>query len=248
MGQTLIRFYAELNDFLPIHLRGITFPHCFQQNPAVKDLIESLGVPHTEVDLILVNGESVGFDFPVHDADRISVYPVFESIDLTPILRVRPHPLREVRFVLDIHLGKLASLLRLLGFDTLYKNDYDDPELAGISRNEGRILLTRDRGLLKRSQVTHGYCVRQHNPRAQIKEVLQRFDLARGISPFSRCLRCNGLIQAVGKNEILQLVPVGVQKRFVSFYRCDSCHRVYWEGSHYEKLKKEAEECRTLSG
>ncbi len=248
MGQTLIRFYAELNDFLPTHRRGKTIPHCFQQNPAVKDLIESLGVPHTEVDLILVNGESVDFDHPVHDADRISVYPVFESIDLTPILRVRPHPLREVRFVLDIHLGKLASLLRLLGFDTLYKNDYDDPELARISRTEGRILLTRDRGLLKRSLVTHGYCVREHNPRAQIKEVLRRFDLARGFIPFSRCLRCNGLIRPVGKNEILQLIPSGVQKRFVSFYRCDSCRGVYWEGSHYEKLKKEVEEYRALSG
>lgn len=141
-------------------------------------MIESLGIPHTEVDLILVNDESVDFSHAVQDGDRVSVYPVFEAFDISPIVRVRPQPLRESRFVLDVHLGRLASYLRILGFDTLYRNDYDDEELAGFSRNDGRILLTRDRGILKRSEVTHGYWVRENRPREQVVGVVRRFDLA----------------------------------------------------------------------
>src|SRR5262249_31383318 len=156
MNRACFRFYAELNDFLPPGRRGVTFTYSFEGSPSIKDLIEALGVPHTEVDLILVNGESVDFAYRVREGDRISVYPVFESLDITPLLRVRPRPLRETRFVLDTHLGRLAAYLRLLGFDTLYRNDAGDDELARISSGEGRILLTRDRGLLKRSQVTHG--------------------------------------------------------------------------------------------
>ena len=144
------RFYAELNDFLPRHEKHIFFQHSFSGNPSIKDTIEAIGVPHTEVDLIIVNGVSVDFSYLLQDEDRVSVYPVFESIDITQALRVRPQPLREIRFVLDIHLGRLAGYLRMLGFDTLYRNDYRDEELAYVSSQEERILLTRDRGLLKR--------------------------------------------------------------------------------------------------
>jgi uncharacterized protein with PIN domain len=242
MGSVLIRFYAELNDFLVPSHRGITFAQEFHQNPAIKDLIESLGVPHTEVDLILIEGKSVDFGCPVHDGDRISVYPVFESIDLSSILKVRPRPLREIRFILDIHLGKLAAMLRLLGFDTLYRNDYTDPDLAEISQKESRILLTKDRGLLKRSQVTHGYCIRDHIPRGQIEEVLNRFDLTQVTKPFTRCLSCNGMAKTVDKNEINKFVPDRIQERFASYSICDSCGKIYWEGSHYNKLKKLIEE------
>ena len=142
------RFYEELNDFLPENRRKILFPFAFEGTPSVKDSIEALGVPHTEIDLILVNGISVDFGCLIRDGDRISVYPVFESIDITPLVRVHSQPLREPRFVLDMHLGRLARYLRMLGFDTLYRNDYADAELARISSQEYRILLTRDPGLL----------------------------------------------------------------------------------------------------
>ena len=184
--QARFRFYAELNDFLPPERRMVPFDFEFRGNQTVKHLIESLGVPHTEVDLVLVNGRSVDFTEVVRDGDFVSVYPVFEGFDITPVSQVRPKPLRHTRFVLDGHLGRLAHYLRMLGFDTLYRNDYHDEQLARISAEEHRILLTRDRGLLMRSAVTHGYCVREAAPRQQLAEVVQRFDLARSIAPFTR--------------------------------------------------------------
>ncbi len=232
------RFYAELNDFLPPHRRQVTFAHEVKGRASVKDVIESLGVPHTEVDLILVNGESVDFGYLVQEGDRIAVYPVFESIDITPLLRVRPRPLREPRFVVDGHLGRLAAYLRMLGFDTLYRNDYTDAELARLSAEEGRILLTRDRGLLKRSQVTHGYCLRNTAPREQVVEVLRRFDLFGLVEPFQRCLRCNSLLRPAAKEEVWDLLPPRVREEQGEFHQCPACGQVYWKGSHYRRMAR----------
>lgn len=234
----VIRFYAELNDFLPRKNRQVAFNHCFFGQPSVKDLIESLGVPHTEVDLVLINGESVEFSRRVNDGDYISVYPVFESIDISPVLCVRPVPLRETRFFLDAHLGKLAAYLRMLGFDALYENGLPDEKLAEISVRERRILLTRDRGLLKRGLVTHGYLVRSGIPAEQMKEVLQRFDLFRLVKPFSRCMCCNEILKAVPKGEIVKRLPPKVRQHYNEFNLCQNCGRIYWKGSHYEQMKR----------
>jgi uncharacterized protein with PIN domain len=238
MPQTHFRFYAELNDFLPPKKRQRTFVHAFELSSSIKDMIESLGVPHTEVDLILVNGESVDFSYLVQDGDRISVYPVFEAIDINPVLRVRPEPLRETRFVLDVHLGRLAVYLRMLGFDTLYRNDFADEELARISSDEDRILLTRDRGLLKRSIVTHGYCLRTTQPRQQLIEILRRFDLRSSITPFRRCLHCNGLLQPVDKAAIRHRLRSQTRQYYDEFRRCRDCDRIYWKGSHYHRMRQ----------
>jgi uncharacterized protein with PIN domain len=233
-----LRFYAELNDFLPAEKRQRAFLHRFGLSPSIKDMIEALGVPHTEVDLILVNGCSVDFSYLVRDGDQISVYPVFESIDIAPLVRVRPQPLRESRFVLDVHLGRLATYLRMLGFDTLYRNDYDDAELAHISSSQGRILLSRDRGLFKRSVVTHGYCLRTTNPREQLVEVLRRFDLVASIEPLRRCLRCNGLLQPVAKAAIVDRLQPKTRQHYHEFRRCQNCDHIYWQGSHYERMQR----------
>ncbi len=230
--QATLRFYAELNFFLPAARRQVTFDLPVAEHQSVKDLIESLGVPHTEVDLILVNGEPVDFTTPVHDGDRISVYPVFESFDITPLLRVREEPLREPRFVLDQHLGRLAGYLRTLGFDTLYRNNYDDPELAETSDREGRTLLTRDRGLLKRRRVTHGYYVRSTDPRQQVSEVVRRFDLYRLIDPFRRCVHCNARLESVDKADVADRLQPRTLEYYDEFQRCTGCGRVYWKGSH----------------
>ena len=160
MTTAFFRFYAELNNLLPVNQRFRDIRQVFQGNQTVKHLIESLGIPHTEIDLILVNGNSVDFSFVPKEGDHVSVYPVFESFDISTLNHLRPIPLRDLRFVLDGHLGRLAAYLRLLGFDSLYHNDFSDEELAQISDNEKRILLTRDRGLLKRSQVTHGFLLK----------------------------------------------------------------------------------------
>ncbi len=163
MPRATLRFYAELNDFLPAEDRHQPVERPVHGRPSIKDLIEAAGVPHTEVDLVLVNGESVDFAYPVRDGDRISVYPVFESMDIAAVTRVRPEPLRELRFVLDVHLGRLAAYLRLAWFDAFYRNDVDDAELARIAAG-GRVLLTRDQGLLKRRAVQRGYWLRATRP------------------------------------------------------------------------------------
>ncbi|MGB7538019.1 MAG: Mut7-C RNAse domain-containing protein [Anaerolineales bacterium] len=237
MSRANFRFYAELNDFLPPARRRKEFVHDFRGRASIKDMIEALGVPHTEVDLILINGQSVDFTHPVRDGDRISVYPVFESLDIHPLLRLRPEPLRRPAFVLDGHLGRLTAYLRLLGFDSLYRNDFNDDELAGLSAAERRILLTRDRGLLKRSIITRGYCVRSAIPREQIREVVERFDLARSATPFRRCLACNALLHPVEKQSILDRLPEGTREGYAEFYQCMGCGKIYWPGSHFFRLQ-----------
>ncbi len=214
MRQALFRFYSELNDFLPPERKFRDSVLSFFTNTSVKDAIEAFGVPHTEVDLVLVNGESVDFSRAVGDGDRVSVYPVFEALDISPIERVRPTPLRVTRFVLDVHLGRLAAYLRMLGFDTLYSNTATDQELARLSADEGRILLTRDWGLLKRSVVTHGHAVRATASREQVAEIVERFDLAGSIQPFVRCLRCNGLLCPAGEGRSRR-PPAGTHSRAV---------------------------------
>jgi uncharacterized protein len=242
MPRATFRFYQELNDFLPLAQRQVTFEHEWRGMPSIKHLIESLGVPHTEVDLILVNDRSVDWAYHPQEGDRVAVYPVFESLDITPLVRLRPQPLREVRFVLDGHLGRLAAYLRMLGFDTWYQNYVDDPVLAQISKEEQRILLTRDQGLLKRSAVTHGYWVRATAPREQLREVIQRFDLQRITHPFTRCLSCNGLLRSTTRDEVKNEVPENAARFYTEFWRCASCGKVYWQGSHYQRMTRLIEE------
>ena len=171
------RFYEELNDFLPTDKRKIAFPYKFSGSPSVKDVIEAIGVPHTEVDLILVNGNSVKFCHKLSHGDHISVYPVFENLDISHVSRLRPKPLRKTRFIVDVHLGRLSRLLRMLGFDTLYKNNYKNEEIITEALTQKRIILTRDQGLLKNRSITHGYLIRGTDPHEQAREVICRFDL-----------------------------------------------------------------------
>ncbi|MGW8246500.1 MAG: Mut7-C RNAse domain-containing protein [Acidiferrobacterales bacterium] len=232
------RFYEELNDFLPESKRKVEFSHRFIRAGSIKDAIEALGVPHTEVDLILVNGESVDFDYQVKEGDRISVYPVFESLDISPLVHLRPSPLRTPTFVLDTHLGRLAAYLRMFGFDSLYRNDYDDPELARISSGQQRILLTRDRKLLMRKQVTRGYFIRERWPRKQLLEVLHRFDLFDLQQPFTRCMHCNGKIRKIDKRSIESHLPPRTRAFYSEFWQCGDCGKTYWKGSHYQRMKQ----------
>ncbi len=242
--QITIRFYEELNDFLAQDQCETDFNVELKKARSVKDLIESIGIPHTEIDLIIVNGESVDFNYQVQPDDHISVYPVSNSLPegmvIMPSLlqHCQPQPLYKPRFVLDVHLGRLAAYLRMLGFDTLYKNDCDDPALAEISAGEHRILLTCDRLLLMRKQVTHGYFVRNRQPQQQLLEILSRFHLYDNLKPFTRCMHCNGKTQPVEKQAIeTQLLPK-TKKYYNEFFQCDSCKKIYWKGSHYLKMQE----------
>jgi uncharacterized protein with PIN domain len=235
--QAHFRFYEELNDFLPEQRRKRDFAQPFRGSPAIKDTIEAVGVPHTEIDLILVNGQSVGFDYLLQPGDRVSVYPVFEALDIGPVTRLRRKPLREPRFICDVHLGRLARRLRPLGFDVAYRNDFDDPDIVDTALDERRIILTCDRGIFKMRRVTHGYFVRSRDVNEQVIEVLQRLDLASLIAPFTRCTGCNGLIQSVTKGAVLEQIPPNVAEKYDDYFRCEGCGKVYWKGSHFDRLQ-----------
>src|SRR6476659_2801803 len=163
-GYVTVRPYAELNDFLAPESRGLTLRRAFRAHQTVKDVLEAMGIPHTEIDLILVNGDAKDFGHRPTSGDRIAAYPVFEAFDIGSTARLRPVPLRNPRFVVDVNLGRLARLLRLLGFDVWWSSDAEDQTLVDISLAEQRILLTRDRPLLKRRALTHGLFVRSEDP------------------------------------------------------------------------------------
>jgi uncharacterized protein with PIN domain len=237
MHSATFRFYANLNDFLPAGDAQRRFRYAFWGQPAIKDAIEAIGPPHPEIDLVLVNGRSVPFNYALQDGDRVSVYPHFLRLNISTLTKVRAAPLQRVCFVLDTHLGQLASYLRMLGFDSLYRNDYADSELASLSTLQGRILLTQDRGLLKRNQVQHGYCVREAQPLQQLVEVLLRFELNDSITPFTRCMRCNQILETVAANEVRSSVPPRVFQEQRRFRICPGCRRVYWQGSHHTRME-----------
>lgn len=236
MHEAQFRFYGPLNDFLPSSGMQYPFPYLFWGTPAIKDAIEAIGIPHPEVDLILVNGASVGFEYSLKRGDRVSVYPRFYVLDIHSLTRVRPKPVQALRFVLDGHLGRLAAYLRMLGFDTLYRSDFPDEDLARLSADDDRILLTRDRGLLKRNQVIHGYCVRQDQPRRQLVEVLARFDLSDQTAPFTRCMRCNHELEITTREEVRTRVPARIFRTQQEFQICLDCKRIYWKGSHHAHM------------
>ncbi|MDM4138816.1 MULTISPECIES: Mut7-C RNAse domain-containing protein [Mycobacterium] len=235
-GYVEVRAYAELNDFVAAPLRGHTVRRPFKPHQSVKDVLEAMGIPHTEVDLILVNDVARGFDYRPAFGDRIAAYPVFEALDIGPTGRLRPVPLRDPRFVVDVNLGRLAWLLRLFGFDVWWSNDADDQTLAEIGGAQRRILLTRDRGLLKRRAVTHGLFVRPDDPEEQAVAVIRRLDLQRRLAPLSRCVRCNGLLTPVAKGDVIDQLQPLTREHYDDFSRCAQCGWIYWPGSHHAKL------------
>jgi len=232
------RFYEELNDFLPGDKKKKDLVFNFNGKPAIKDSIEAQGVPHPEVDLIIVNGMSVGFDYHLQNNDRVAVYPVFESIDISPIVQLRKKPLRNPTFILDVNLGKLTKKLRMLGFDCHYKNNFNDADIAKMAVAEKRIILTRDRRLLRAKIITHGYWVRSEDPKRQLPEVLERFDLKGMIVPFHRCIECNTKLEYIQKEQIMNRLEPKTKMYFKEFYFCKACDKIYWKGNHWENMIK----------
>jgi uncharacterized protein with PIN domain len=238
MTTATFRFYEELNDFLLPDRRKQEFTCPCARAATTKHMIEALGVPHTEVELILVNGESADFNRILQDGDRVAVYPKFEALDVTPLLRVRDYPLRETRFVADSHLGGLAHMLRMMGFDTLYDNQFHDDTIVAIAEQEGRIVLTRDRELLKRRSITHGCYLHALKTEEQLREIVERLDLARSAQPFTLCLHCNAPLHPIDKASVFDRLPPRVQANYERFSTCDACGRVFWEGSHWRNMRR----------
>jgi uncharacterized protein with PIN domain len=220
-------FAPELRPLLPPEKRGDAVELSFLGPQSLKHLVESLGIPHTEIGEVRVNGESAGMGYILHDGDRIEVQGEAPEVCQT-----------EPRFVLDGHLGRLAAHLRMLGLDCLYRHDYNDSELAKVSSEEGRVLLTRDRRLLMQKIVRQGYLLRSLNPEEQLREVVRRYQLTQWIKPFRRCLRCNYPLKAIEKQAILDRLEPLTKLYFDEFRICPSCGQIYWKGSHYEKMQK----------
>jgi uncharacterized protein with PIN domain len=204
----------------------------------VKHAIEAQGIPHTEIDLILVNGESVGFYHQLTEGDFVTVFPAFTSIDISTIQKLRPPLSFPPRFVIDNHLGQLTRNLRLLGFDCLYNNDFDDQELAAIAFENDRVLLTRDRRLLMRKQIIYGFCLLTRDPGQQLQDVLHRYQLRSHIRPWRRCLRCNGVLGPIDKEAVIDRLEPKTKKYYHHFHICQDCEQIYWKGSHYPLLNQ----------
>lgn len=238
----MIRFYAELNDFLKPVNRHVAFKLAFKGPMTIQEAIESSGVPHKAVDMVLVNSELGSFIQKINNGDYISVYPTFELLDISQLSGRKNTPLRQSRFILDAHLGKLAKLMRLLGFDVTYYNNIADNDLILLGNCERRIVLTRDRGVLKSRLLTHGYYVRSIYPKNQLKEIVEKFDLYSQFVPFSRCLICNNKLENISVSEVKNLVKPELLNIYKKFYHCSSCNRIYWEGSHYLRMKQFIEE------
>lgn len=246
MSRTTVVLHGDLDDFAPRESRGGAIERRFDGRPSVKDLLESVGVPHPEIAAIIVNDASVGFDHHVADGDIVHAWPAAEAavLGMAPALPVAPEDALEPRFVVDGHLGRLAAHMRMLGFDTWYRADADDEELAGVAAAEHRILLTRDRGLLRRSIVRRGACIRSDRPFDQLVETARRFGLVDHWQPFGRCIRCNALLVAASREEVLDRLEPLTRIYYDDFRRCPGCDAVYWRGSHHARMARVIERVR----
>lgn len=237
MDTARLRFHGELVDFLSRERRGHPIAYRVDRRAALKDVIEALGVPHPEVDALLVDGLPVGFSHPLAAGETVDVFPADAAPPVAASHRLRPPLPRPPRFLLDVHLGRLARYLRLLGMDCRYRHHADDAELAAWAETEERILLTRDRALLKRRRVALGRCVRADDPFEQLVEVVRAFVRLDDLAPFTRCTRCNGRLEAVAKHEVAhRLAPL--TRRYVDdFLQCEACGQLYWHGSHVARMR-----------
>ncbi|MCW3786459.1 Mut7-C RNAse domain-containing protein [Plebeiibacterium sediminum] len=237
--EVVLRCYAELNDFLKYAQKFKSFPLKIKTPVIVSEVISTIGVPLSEVDLILVNSVPVQLNHKLAQGDYISVYPVFESFDISGLKKTNKKPLRKTKFIADAHLCKLSKYLRMLGFDTLYQNDFGDEEIINISLKDKRIILTRDKRMLNSKRITHGYFVRAIDKHKQLIEIVDKFDLKSQFHPFSRCMECNSILISKAPDQVKHLISNDILVRYKEFYYCNKCHKVFWKGSHFERMKSQ---------
>jgi uncharacterized protein len=234
--EVIIRFYEELNRLLSPYLQKKDFTFQIESKTSIQQLLDKLNIPLSIIDLILVNGVSAGLKCQLNDGDRISIYPVFETFNIAPLSLLHVKPLRRLRFICDDHLGKLAKYMRALGFDVLYNNNFQNHQVIDTSIEQKRIILTKDKLLIKNHRITRAYLVKESDSRKQLSEIVLYFDLFGCIDPLSRCLRCNNCVQPATKESIKNYVPASILNMHDCFKQCDSCKRIYWMGSHYDSM------------
>jgi uncharacterized protein with PIN domain len=233
MPKAIFRFYEELNDFLPKHRRKCDFEARFKGKRSIKDMIEALGVPHTEIDLILVDGNSVGFNYILQDEDRVSVYPVFESFNISELTHLRKTPLRRNTFIAEVNLGNIIKYMRALGLDVYCDSSLSTREIIDVAKRDKRIILTKNRKLLQVKNVSHGIFIHPGTTADQIRRIIDYLDIKADLKPFSRCLRCNTPLDVVPKEKILDRIPPQTIAFCDEYVLCPSCDKIYWKGTHY---------------
>jgi uncharacterized protein with PIN domain/sulfur carrier protein ThiS len=233
MPKAILRFYEELNDFLPRHRQKIDFEVEIKGKRAIKDMIEALGVPHTEIDLILVNGKSVDFKYILQDGDRISVYPVFDCLNIEDVTRLRKRPLRRTKFTADVNLGNIVKYMRALGLDVYFGPSLSTRGIIEISKKENRIILTKNRNLLKFKEITQGILIRPGTTEEQIRKIIDYLDIKNRVKPFSRCLCCNKMLKNVPKGRITDRIPPKTKAFCNGYFYCKSCGKIYWKGTDF---------------
>jgi uncharacterized protein len=232
------RIYAGLNDFLPVDLRQRTIILAYKTPITVGEVAESMGIPLSEVKLILVNSEPSKFSQRLKENDFISLYPAIENLDISLLTDKELESASRPRFILDAHLGKLAKYLRMLGFDTLYRNDFEDNRIISIAKQEDRFILTQDKLLLRSKEVINGYYVRSIEKHKQIREIVQKFGLNTMFRSFTRCMSCNAELVKKEKAEIINKIDDETAQVFNDFFYCPNCDKVFWKGSHFERMEK----------
>ena len=239
MKTITVRCFAELNDFLPSGNKQKPFGLTLKEPVTIGEVAVILGIPLSEIDLVTVNSTPVGRSYRPIENDYIAVYPTFETFDIGSLQTVQKKPLRITRFILDAHLGKLARYLRMLGFDSLYRNDYTDREIIETARDEKRIILTRDKLLLRSPRVDHGYYVRAIEKHSQLFEVVKKFDLYSQFRTFSRCMTCNTALSPESRESfLLRRIDPAIYHYYKEFYYCPSCDKFFWRGSHFQRMEQ----------
>lgn len=236
MKQAFFRIYEELNNYLPAEQQKVWFQVSFAEGATIKDLMQMLGIPAEEIDLVLVDQQSCPLGYLLKGNERISVFPIFERLNIAPVGQLHSKPLRNPRFCCDVHLGKLAKYLRMLGFDTVYTPFSTAEDLQAQSIREKRILLSRSLRLIHHPAITHAYWVRSSDPDEQIKDLLKKLDLYETASPLTRCLRCNQPLETIEKKDISHQLEPNTKRFYQTFFICPHCTQLYWQGSHFEHM------------
>ncbi|MCX8057647.1 MAG: Mut7-C ubiquitin/RNAse domain-containing protein [Ignavibacteria bacterium] len=235
-----IKFHDELKKFLKKKSNGF-IKHIFIDQTTVKDLIEAFGIPHTEVEVILVNKESVDFNYKIKDGDKIEVFPQYKSELHKKAKRLKYKFKGKPKFVADVHLGKLVREMRKLGLDVYYNSNFDDERIVDISNSENRIIITRDLGLLKRKNVKFGIYLKSNHTKEQLKEIFSKYDLAKLINPLTLCLECGTRLKRISKEKAILKLKNHQFEKSMKFYFCTKCEKIYWQGSHYQRMLKSIE-------
>lgn len=238
MDRINIKFYSSLNKLLKKGRRDKELSLELKLRQSVKDLIEAQGIPHTEIGLIIIDGKREESSYILKDGQKVEVYPAFNDIKEPKFQNMIEYP---KKFILDVHLGKLAKYLRIFGIDTLYENYYSDEEIVETALKEGRVVLTRDRGVLKRKAVKYGYLIKSDESKEQLREIFLNFDLLPNVKPFFRCISCNGVLEKVDKEDVIDELEPLTRKYYNEFFRCTTCKKIYWKGGHRERMEEFAD-------